>query len=423
MPDDGSGAHSQSGANATARHDRPLLMAFVSDASDESALRNGLAEAVPDGFEIKRGGVRTAIATMERMATPRLLIVDVSGEDHPLDALGELSEVVEPDVQVLVIGDVRDGDFYREITRGMGAVEYLCKPLNRERIARHFAPVIMGRAPATESVQGGRVITVTGVRGGVGATTVAVNLAWYLATISRRHTMLLDADLYKGTAALLLNAQASQGLRIALETPERVDELFIERAAQAVNDRLHVLAAQENLAENISYAPDAGRHLTDVLRRRYAFVVADVPFAPVPMYRNLLSLSHQRVIVMEPTLASVRDAARLLVLPSSYEQASRPVIVLNRVGLRGGISKKQVEDALEMKVDISLPDIPQQIEAAANLGEPAASKSFFRPLISSLARQVAANRLLMEDEDPDDMTESKPRGGRWNVSSIIRRFS
>jgi pilus assembly protein CpaE len=410
MPDDGG----SKGGGYGGRHDRALVMAFVGDATDESALRQGLADGLPDGFEIRRGGVRAAITAMEKTATPRILIVDVGGEDQPLAALGALSEVVEPDVQVLVIGEVRDADFYREITRGMGAVEYLAKPLTRDRVARHFGPIVLGRAPQAEVAQGGRIITVTGVRGGVGATTIAVNLAWHFGSISRRHTLLLDANIHTGTVALLLNAQTGPGLRTALEMPDRVDELFVERAAQPVSDRLHVLAAQENLAEYPSFAPDAARHLLDVLRRRYAFVLADVPYAPVSLYRDLLDLSQQRVFVMEPTLASVRDMARMLALPSANAQASRPVIVLNRLGIRGGMNRRQVEDALEMRADLVLPDLPQQIQTAAHLGEPAAAgNNFFKLRIGELAQQVASTRLF--DADGSAVTIDR--------SALQKRFS
>jgi pilus assembly protein CpaE len=73
---------------------------------------------------------------MQKMGTPRLLLIDVSSAEEPLRALAELSNVVEPDVRVLVIGERDSLEFYREITRGLGATEYLPKPLPRERLWR-----------------------------------------------------------------------------------------------------------------------------------------------------------------------------------------------------------------------------------------------------------------------------------------------
>ena len=88
----------------------------------------------------------------------------------------------------------------------MGAREYLPKPLTRDKVVRLFVPVIVGRADRHQEIDGGRVITVTGARGGVGASTIAVNLAWHFGVARGRHTVLLDPDLHTGTAALYLDA-------------------------------------------------------------------------------------------------------------------------------------------------------------------------------------------------------------------------
>jgi pilus assembly protein CpaE len=221
------------------RPDRPTVIAFVRDQDTETALREGLIEAVPQGFDIHRATVQSAMVALQNMPTPRVLIVDVSGEDQPLSALGELSDVVEPDVRVLVIGDREDLNFYRQMTHGLGVMEYLYQPLMRDMVARYFGPRIQSGSAAPEAVVGGRVVTVTGTRGGTGASTIAANLAWHFGVEARRHTVLLDADLHRGTAAMLLGAKIGPGLRTVLEAPDRIDELFVERAAQPVSNRLH----------------------------------------------------------------------------------------------------------------------------------------------------------------------------------------
>ena len=377
------------------RHDRPNCIAFLNDASTETAIQTGLADVMPGGVESRRGGIRAAITALQKTSTPRVLIVDLGGENDPLSALEDLSNVVEPHVCVLVVGDPTSLDFYREVTRGVGAMEYLAKPLTRELVARHFGPLAQGRAPTGEAALGGRIVTITGVRGGVGASTIAVNLAWYLGVTARRHTVLLDSDLHFGTAGFLLNIPPTRGLSAALQTPERIDTLLAERAAQPVDDRLHVLATQEPLGENPVMPPKTAEILTNALRRRYNFIVADVPFRPVPLNRELLDLAHRRVLVLEPTLAAIRDALRLMAMRPGPQQSRRPILVLNRQGLPGGLNKRQFEDALKMKVDVTIPDLPKQIGAAATLGQPAAAlRGPFQAAIKELSGQVAGSRLL-----------------------------
>lgn len=394
------------------RHDRPALQGFVTDAESEAALQAGLAGLLPEAPDLRRGGIRAAHAAMQKAATPRILVVDISGEDQPLKALGDLAAVVEPDVCVLVIGEHDSTDFYREVTRGLGAADYLAKPLTRDSVARHFGSFVVGRAPSSEAVLGGRVLTVTGVRGGVGASTVAANLAWYLGATLRHHTVLLDPDLYRGTAAFLFNLQAGAGLRTALEFPERIDALLAERAAVPATDRLHVLAGEERLNMPLAYAPSAAELLVESLRKRYNFVIADVPFIPVPLHRDLLDLAHQRVLVLEPTLADMRDTLRLLALPAGPRQTQSAVLVLNRLGLAGGLSRRQIEEGLKVKIDVVIPDLPRPLRQAANLGEPAiVTSSVFRRAIAELARQVAALALL--DPLPSDNAAAAGRGRRW----------
>ncbi|HEY1935313.1 MAG TPA: cellulose synthase operon protein YhjQ/BcsQ [Acetobacteraceae bacterium] len=411
----------QAAPDATARYDRPSLIGFIADARSEEALRDGLGDVTTEALDIRRGGVRAAVAAMQKQATPKVLVVDVSGESQPLTALGDLAHVVEPDVCVLVVGETNHVDFYREVTRGMGAADYLAKPLTRDTVARHFATYLRGRTPAGPAALGGRAIAVTGVRGGVGATTLAVNLAWNFGVTMRRHTVLLDPDIHLGSAAFLLNVQPGAGLRMALETPDRIDSLLAERAAQPAADRLHVLAGEEKLAIQPNPAAGAGQVLLDALRRRYNFIVADVPFAPVPLYRDLLDLVDQRVLVMEPTLAAVRDTLRLLALPDGPDQSQRAIVVLNRVGIPGGLTRRQVEDALKMKVDVAIPDLPRQVGNAATLGEPVISTSNgFRSGILELARQVAFVGLLDSTPDAINSMQAGQQKSRWN---FLRRRS
>jgi pilus assembly protein CpaE len=371
------------------RADRLTVLAFLADTQTEQVLRDGLGDIVANGIDIRRGTVRTAINAMAKLPTPEVLIVDISGEDQPLHALGELSDVVEPGVRVLVIGDTDDVDFYRHITRGMGVMEYIFKPITREAVARHFAPLITRKAVGGDSTRGGRVIAVIGARGGVGSTTVAGNLAWYLGVIAKRHTVFVEADLYMGSGALLLGGKTGPGLRMALETPDRIDPLFVERAAQPVSERLHVLASEEKLTEPLVYAKGAAQRLIETLRVRYNFIIMDVAFLPMPCNREMLEYSHHRVIVMDPSLASVRDTLRLLGLPNGPWQPQSPTIVLNRQGRPGGLTRKQIEDALKVKIDVVIPDIPKQLNESASFGEPAvATRGPFRQAIIDLSREI-----------------------------------
>ncbi len=396
-----------------ARNDRPAAIAFVTDAQCEAALRDGLADVLAEPIELRRGGIRAAIAAQQKSPNPRVLVVDVSSEEEPLRMLSNLSLVVEPDTCVLAIGEANELALYREITHGLGVGEYLAKPLTRDSVARFFGPLVRGQSPEAELVTGGQFITVTGARGGVGASVIAASLAWQFAVVVRRHTVLLDGDLYRGTAALLLQAEPGEGLRKVLEAPERIDMLLAERAAQPVGDRLHVLSSQDPLGRLTQYAPGAAEQMLAALRRRYNVVIGDAPWQPDPFCRDLLAAAGRRVVVLTPTLPGLRDTLRLLALPG----ASTAIVVLNRLGMPGGLKRQQVEEALRRPPDVVIPDLPRQVAAAVTMGEPASRHGrAFRAGIETLLRQLDQLRQL-ETSPPG--ADARPRR-RWRLFGFPR---
>jgi pilus assembly protein CpaE len=376
-------------SEAETRSGRIPVVAYLRDKETEAVMREVLADLMRDGGQVRRGDVADAKTGLQQMETPGALIVDVSGEKDPFAALEDLAQFVEPGVRVLVVGERADMEFYRQVTRGLGVLEYLCKPLNRDQVSREFLPWIMGRGPSDVTARGGRIIAVTGVRGGVGATTVAVNLAVELSERRRHHTLLMDADLQGGTCGLMLANEAEGGLRAALEHPERVDKLLVERAAPRLGDRLALLASEDKPDSLPTVSGGAVRHLMDLLRTRYNCIVLDLPRLALPMHREMQELAHQRVLVMDPTLPSLRDALRMLGSFSGVKSGGPPLLVLNRLGAPGTLDKKQVVAALQRAPDIVIPYLPKLLHNATTLGDPAVRKrGTFQTAIATLAHEI-----------------------------------
>ena len=376
-------------ADNEVRSGRIPVVAFLRDKDTEAVMREVLADLLRDGGQVRRGTIADAKTGLQQMDTPGALIVDVSAERDPFAALEDLAQFVEPGVRVLVVGERADMEFYRQVTRGLGVLEYLCKPVNRDQISREFLPWIMGRGPSDVTARGGRIIAVSGVRGGVGATTVAVNLAVELAERRRHHTLLLDADLQGGTGGLMLANEAEGGLRAALEHPERVDKLLVERAAPRLGDRLALLGAEDRPDSLPNVSAGAVRHLLDLLRGRYNVIVIDLPRLALPMHREMQDLAHQRVLVMDPTLPSLRDALRMVGTYAGVKSGSPPLLVLNRLGAPGTLDKKQVIAALQRTPDIIIPFLPKLLHTATTLGEPAVRKrGAFQAAIATLAHEI-----------------------------------
>jgi pilus assembly protein CpaE len=372
---------------------RPKFIGFVADEASAQILNTAFAPIFPHGCAFHVVQFRVMLSILARMITPEILLVDLTGEDQPLNAMSDLAEVVEPGTIVLMIGHSRDLGLYRAAVNGMGIKEYLTKPLQKADVTKHFLPHL-GIAPPVEDIRrGGRLIALTGVRGGVGTTTIATNLAWSVGHDSHRHAVLLDADLQSGTTSLSLGVSPTRGLLTALEAPERVDNMLLERVTQPAGDRLHLLAAQEQYTQDINYAAGSAAVLTKALRQRYNFVIVDAGARHLPFARDLLHLAHQRVIILDPTILAIRNLERLNQLPASPSQVPKAILVLNQAGRPFGLAQTFMEEKLGMKFDVVIPDLPRVISKAEQYGDMAASiRGPFRNAIIQLAKLLGADQ-------------------------------
>jgi pilus assembly protein CpaE len=370
---------------------RDKFIGFARDEATATLLHDTLSPHLTGKSQVHVADFRAALTVLSGIPTPEVILIDLTGEEQPLNAMMELAEVVESGSVVLAIGDVQNVNFYRTVTKRMGVKDYLPKPLDADSVSRAFLPFLLNPQQPLGPTRGGRMVAITGARGGVGTSTVAANLAWFIGAMQRRHTVLVDAELQTGTIALNFNLSPSRGIGHALEMPERVDQLLIERSIQEGGDRLHILAGNEAFEKIIDYKPDSGAMLVRTLRSRYNFIVADTGAKLQPFARDLMSLSQQRVIVMDPTLLSIRNVERLLTLPAGPDQAPRFMTVLNMANAPGGLSQSFIEQAIGLQFDAVIPNLPRIVPKASTYGTPAASlRGPFRNAIADLANALGA---------------------------------
>jgi pilus assembly protein CpaE len=210
-----------------------------------------------------------------------------------------------------------------------------------------------------------------------------------LTAATRGHVALLDLHLRQGTTALMLGVKPEGGLRIALEQPERADALFLDRVAVEVNERLRLVAADESLDGTPSPTPDGMRRVLDLLRRRFNYIVIDLPMpANLAEMQALRGVRHL-LAVMAPDLAGIRDAVRLRELAAALGN-SHTTIVLNHVGMLGGLKMPLIEQGLGGKPAVVIPELGKQLGRAANLGKPALGECApFRKAMALLAQEVS----------------------------------
>jgi pilus assembly protein CpaE len=346
------------------REPAPPAVAYILDADSEGVVRRCFTDLGYVDGRVVRGSIDTAIEELARRGWPRFLIIDVSGIGDPLPRINHLAEVCDLATEVIVIGDRNDIVLYRDL-RAAGVAEYFFKPLFGNLISRTLAGIASGTRIQQPS-RTGRLVFFLGVRGGVGVTTIATNLAWYLAEARERRVLLLDLDLQNGDAALQLDAQPSHALREALEDPARVDELFLERGVSNVTNRLCLLAGLEPLSDQVAPNEDAFVDLLQKLLPHYRYVFVDLPRHTAQVLPKLLHMPATILLVSDGGIAGARDVGRwrAKIGPNTPERTL--LHVLNKHGADGDLPD---QERLRMIPD---PDVcirwDRQIMSASTLG-------------------------------------------------------
>jgi len=350
------------------------FMAFSSDGETTAILKQFAASRGWPEDVIHSGDIDTAAQFLKVNNSPKILFVDIiSAADKVSASLDMLADVCEPGIKVIVSGKINEYSFYCWLV-DVGISNYLLKPFRLAALEAAYNKTLEVQSPGVtkteETKKEAKVITVIGARGGVGATTVCVNLAWLLANRFQQKTALLDFDAQLGTVALALDLEPAKGLRDALEKPDRIDGLFIDRVMIRVDDRLSILSTEEPLEETITMSEAAAANILKQCRPKFSHIVIDLPRTLSPFTRYTVSHADHVVCVTEYTLAGLRESLRYLEYCRNVLKVRPPIFVANRVGLAGKhqMPQNEFEKGLGQKVDFSIP-FALDAHAAATSGE------------------------------------------------------
>ncbi len=318
-------------------------------------------------IKIQMGGMPAAIEAYRSAPTPNVIVIETEGRGDILGGLDHLAGVCDAGTRVIVIGRINDVTFYRELMR-RGVSDYVIAPVGTIDVVRS----ICGLFSSPEAKAVGRVIAVTGAKGGVGASTIAHNVAWAIARDLALDSVVVDLDLAFGTAGLDYNQDPPQGIADAVFSPDRVDTAFIDRLLSKCTDHLSLLAAPATLDRVYDFGTEAFDSIFDTLRTTMPCIVLDVPHQWSGWSRRALIGADDILIVAAPDLANLRNAKNLYDLLKAARPNDRaPLYCLNQVGVpkRPEINAAEFAKAIEAKPIASIPFEPQMFGSASNNGQ------------------------------------------------------
>ncbi len=317
---------------------------------------------------VHMGGLPAAISQYRNSTTPNLVVVEDHSRHEELFAnLLKFAEVCDPSTKVMVIGKTNDVGLYRELMK-QGVSEYLVSPLTPLQIIASVSSIYVD--PAAPPI--GRSVAVVGAKGGVGSSTIAHHIGWCMSEGLEEDVTLIDLDIPFGTAGLDFNQDATQGIADALTSPERLDDVLLDRLLVKCSDHLSLFASPSILDRDIDLDTETYESVLEIVRQMVPTVVLDVPHIWTPWTKHVLFTSDEVVITAMPDLASLRNVKNIIdLVKAARPNDSPPRVVLNQVGIpkKPEIPEKDFAEATGIEPSLVVPFDAQLFGTASNNGQ------------------------------------------------------
>lgn len=349
------------------------LIGFVNDPVSEQIILNVIKEMNIAYAEVKIAGVNEMVEFLKNNRTPKILIADISDSELPIGDISRIRESGAPNLNIIAIGSRNDVGLFRDFIN-IGVSDYLVKPLNNNILRNAIDDATAGvKKGFTEKV--GKLIQVVSSVGGAGATMVASNIAWILANHHFKRTVVMDLDFGFGTANLMLDIKAENSYLDILESPEKIDEYFIETILKKHDKRLYYLGGLSDLVRGNIVELDAFDAFMALVKKQFNYVIVDSQRDLGGINKISMNNADHFIIMVEMSLASAQNAVRLLEYLSTEQPGKKSLIIANKIGLSssGALSKESFEKVIDRKINYVMPFDEITALAAANIGQPVAS--------------------------------------------------
>lgn len=353
---------------------KPIPRVNIQAFCDDPATAERIQEASHDRrlakahVTVQLGGMAAALSFYANAPTPNLILVESQlRSDALLAQLEELAAVCDSGTKVVVVGHVNDVMLYRGLMQ-QGVSEYLVAPLSISQVMECLSNIY--NDPESDPV--GSVFAFVGAKGGCGSSTICHNVAWSISRGVQSDVVIADFDLPFGTAGLDFNQDPVQGLADALRSPERLDEVLLDRLLSRCSDHLSLFAAPSTLDRTYDVTTESCETVIEVIRKSVPYVAADIPHMWTAWSEQLIYEADQIVITAIPDLANLRNAKNLIEKLKAFRPNDKPpYLVLNQVGVpkRPEIAAKEFAQALESELHAVIEFDPQLFGTAANNGQ------------------------------------------------------
>jgi len=349
-----------------------------------------------------------------------LLELDDFRPQHTFDRVRQLLSTA-PDLEIFLTASRMEPQLLLEAFR-VGVKEFLSQPLTRQEVEpalARFEERFAGKTSDLE-VQAGKVIAVLGVRGGVGASTVATNLAISVQQAKPQDPVaLIDLDIHGGDLGLFLDMPASQGLTHLTKDISRLDETILRSTMVRHPSGLRFLATGCDAYDDFTFEAGSMMRMTSLLRSIHRHVFIDCGHVLNPSVKEVLDSADQVILVTMLSLPVIRRTKRLLeILFTAHYPSTKLALVVNRYEKDQKDLVAETEALLGMHIAGLIPNDYESASEAINHGKPLTVMASRTPIAQWYLRGV---QQLIGDQDEGTVATSK--GQAKGLSFLGRCFS
>jgi pilus assembly protein CpaE len=404
-------------------------------------MSNVLRLAIVDPSDASRNALKTMLLGMDTVwleaeCSRYEFFSDVVGQTNPdigvvvldsnpakgLDLVQRLGEVV-PDCSILVVSSSADGQLILQAMRA-GAKEFLHHPLKLQDLLDALGRISERKFGRGENrSRGSTVIAVAGVTGGVGTTSVAVNLGCALAKDPKKTAALIDLDLCLGDADVFLDAIPDYTLVDVSQNVSRLDFALLKRSLTKHSSGLYLLPRPVSMEDMALITPDDLQRVIGLMKATFSHLVLDLSKGYTANDQVALQMAHHILLVTQLDLPCLRNVVRLLTsFRENKELADKIKIVVNRAGLdSGAITLKKAQETIGREVFWQIPNDYRTMVEVRNNGVPLvehAPKAALTQSILGLAESLAGEP---KEEPPADAAAKPEKSGLFGFLAKAKK--
>jgi len=364
---------------------------------------------------VENGGMAAAYEYLSQRSTPELLIVETTSKgDAFFEELNGLADVCQPGTRVIIIGAENDINLFKTLI-DQGISQYFLETVTAEELRSAIISAFADESANAKS----RTIAFCGVRGGVGSSVLAHNVAFELARLYDEDVILVDLDIPFGTAALSYNLQPSHTVADTIAQAGSIDEALLMRYLERGGTNVSLLCAPGNLNSGIEISERALEAVLKIVKQMASYIILDIPHVWNTWVQDILVDADDTVVVANPDLYNLRDGKNMFEYLAPNRGLEVPTrLILNKVGEmnKGDLTEKEFKEVLGTAPSLSIPFDSEAFSTAMNNGEmlsKVAPKSDATLQVEVLAKMVSGRESATQ--------LAKERGKKGLLGSLFKK--